>query len=189
MLTFALALGVACGWLRGGTLTTLSAKPWRLIWLAPVAFGLQLVVVYGLGSDGPREIGAALHIASYGTLGALLWVNHGAAGARIIGLGLALNFLAIAANGGYMPVAPEALLAQGKDALAAQPIGTILAGSKDVLLERADTRLWVLSDVITVPWLPFWRRAFSIGDVVLAVGLFHLVQASMVPEARAGRSP
>lgn len=189
MLTFALALGVACGLLRGGTLAALSAKPWRFVWLAPVAFGLQLVVVYGLGSYGHREVGALLHLTSYAALGVLIWANRMAAGTWIIGLGLTLNFLVIAANGGYMPVSPEALLAQGEGALAALPSGTILAGSKDILLERADTRLWFLSDVITVPWLPFWQRAFSIGDVVLAVGLFHLVQAEMLPEARARTKP
>ncbi len=189
MLTFALALGVLCGLLRGGTPTTLSAKPWRLIWLAPVAFGLQLLMVYGLDSNGPREVGALLHLTSYVALGVLLWLNRGAAGAEIIGLGLALNFLVIAANGGYMPVSPEALLAKGQSELAALPAGTILAGSKDILPGRADTRLWILSDIITVPWLPLWQRAFSIGDVVLAAGLFVLVQAAMLPEDRARKSP
>lgn len=188
MLTVAIALGVVVGLLRGGRLTTLGAVPWRWLWLAPVAFALQVLAVYGVGASGLKEVGALLHVSSYIPLGVVLWANRSLPGAKAIALGLLLNFVVIAANGGYMPVSREALAAQGQSHLANLPSGTVIAGSKDILLDAADTRLWFLSDVITNTWLPLWERSFSLGDVVLAAGVFYLVQAAVSsPIHRQGR--
>ncbi|MHB1417171.1 MAG: DUF5317 domain-containing protein, partial [Chloroflexota bacterium] len=115
----------------------------------------------------------------YLLLGVVIVANRRLPGMLVVGLGVLMNFLVIAANGGYMPIAPEALVAQGQHALAAAETGTHVAGSKDAVVEREQTRLWFLSDVITTPGIPFWQRSFSVGDVVLAVGLFCLVQGGM----------
>jgi hypothetical protein len=102
----------------------------------------------------------------------------------VIGLGLLLNLTVILANGGYMPTSPEALQRGGY--VASSPIipGTRLAKSKDIILPRAETRLWFLSDALVIP-PPFpWPTVFSVGDVVIAAGTFLLVQQGMVGTSR-----
>ncbi len=46
---------------------------------------------------------------------------------------------------------------------------------KDIVLARADTRLWFLGDVFMTPdWLNY-PVAFSIGDILIAMGAFWLL--------------
>lgn len=178
MLTFAITMGIVCGLARGGTLPTLAARPWRFIWLAGVAFALQAFAVWGVGANGPTPVASTLHVVSYLLLGIIVAANWRIPGMTIVGAGLLLNFLVIVANGGYMPITPEALMAHGEEQLAAVAPGGTVVGSKDIVLEHGQAQLWILSDVITTR-LPFWQRSFSVGDVVLALGLFYLVQAGM----------
>jgi hypothetical protein len=113
-------------------------------------------------------------IASYIVLWAVVWLNRRLPGMGVVLVGVSCNLLVIAANGGYMPLAPESLerIQTGASQI---PLGSVLAGSKDVLLARQQTPLWILGDVLVIPE-PFpWPTAMSIGDVLLAVGIFLLI--------------
>ena len=87
----------------------------------------------------------------------------------IIVLGAACNMAAILANGGYMPATAGALAALGKHA-------------PDDLLEQRGRRrpaLEPLIDLFALPrWLPF-ANVFSVGDVLLAIGVVVLIVAAM----------
>jgi hypothetical protein len=141
--------------------------------LGPVAFialGLQALVIYtdiGRADPAPRF----LVIFSYLLLFLFLWGNRRHLGIAIIGLGLLLNFLAIAANGGLMPVSPETLERAGlAHKLVELDIGAPVPNTKDILLEEGDTRLWFLSDILALD-NPLGVRAFSVGDTVIGAGL------------------
>ncbi len=86
----------------------------------------------------------------------------------------------MAANGGYMPVSPEALARAGLAQLAASSaVGTPILGAKDVLLPRELTNLWLLSDILVIPRpLPF-TSVFSIGDCCLALGALVFFQKKL----------
>ena len=57
--------------------------------------------------------------------------------------------------------------------------------SKDVILPREQTNLWILSDTIAIP-PPFpWPVAFSLGDLLIAAGIFTLLVGPAVPSDRA----
>ncbi|MEO6196574.1 MAG: DUF5317 family protein, partial [Dehalococcoidia bacterium] len=87
--------------------------------------------------------------------------------------------LVIAANGGLMPVTPETLERTG-GIPAGVETGEWVPDSKDVLLERADTRLYPLSDRITWDALdPI--RAFSAGDMLIVVGLAIFLPSLVIP--------
>jgi len=91
-------------------------------------------------------------------------------------LGLVSNFLVISLNGGWMPISPEAVQKILPNAPAgAWSIGSRLGTGKDIVLALESTKLWFLSDVLTLPeWMHF-GLAFSIGDVLMSAGAVWLL--------------
>jgi hypothetical protein len=93
-----------------------------------------------------------------------------------LGLGLLSNFTVIALNGGLMPIQPEVvqkLIPGPSDGLWA--VGERLLTTKDIVLPLAATRLWFLDDRFILPAWMNYPVAFSIGDVLIAVGAFWLL--------------
>jgi hypothetical protein len=135
-----------------------------------LALSLQVIGVYVLDSFTLVNLKQGLFIVSYIVLGVAVSQNLHLRGLRLIFLGLLLNFAAIVANGGFMPVSPEALNRAGfGEKLAAVQPGTPLPGSKDILLAREDTRLWFISDVVALP--PPISKVISPGDILIGIGL------------------
>ena len=163
--------------------------PMVVIRLGPLAFmglALQLLAIFGpLGSnDIPRRI---LLVGSYPLLLVFVLANLRRPGLMLIGVGLLLNFVAIVSNGGLMPVSPDTLerIGQPPEELS---LGEWVSGSKDVLLAREDTHLWFLTDTLT--WKnPTAISAFSVGDLVIAVGLVVILGELFLPRLRRVRQP
>ncbi|HHX64586.1 MAG TPA: DUF5317 domain-containing protein [Chloroflexi bacterium] len=193
ILLVAVALAILVALLRGGKMSDLATVRFRYGWVALLALLLQFGVVYLPPSShdgfwGPR---AWVLVGSYGMLVFVIIVNRRIPGVPIIGLGLIFNYAVIFANGGYMPVSPDALERAGLAHLATgDEVGARVAAAKDVLLHREQTALWVLSDIFSLP--PPIRTVFSIGDVFLAVGAFWFFLGTMRPKkpcAEFGRDP
>ena len=185
----ALILALGWAWLRGGRLTYLTSFPLRGWGLALGAVGIQAVVIY-LPTPAPTLpwLRAAFLIFSYALLAGFVWWNRRLPGIWILGIGMLANWIVILANGGHMPITYDALVAAGKSDLVTRPLaGTYVFGSKDILLAREETRLWFLSDIFVIPPpLPI-RSVFSIGDVLIALGLFRLLPAALGAPAREQR--
>jgi hypothetical protein len=113
-------------------------------------------------------------------LAIFVWQNRRLPGMWLVGLGLLANWAVILANGGHMPITFEALVAAGKGNLVSTPTaGTLVFGSKDVLLPGIETRLGFLSDIFVIP-PPFpIPTVFSVGDALIALGMFGLVQHAL----------
>jgi hypothetical protein len=97
-------------------------------------------------------------------------------GFLILGLGLGLNLLVIASNGGLMPISPE-----NASRLTPQiPAETWKSGNrfgktKDVILATEETNFLPLSDCFISPdWLHY-RFVFSLGDILVAIGIFWVL--------------
>jgi hypothetical protein len=150
----------------------------RLGVVALLAVCAQLLAIFGPfgDSDLPRRV---LMITSYVMLLLFVAANFRYTWIAVLGAGIILNFLPIAANGGLMPVTPETLQATGGIPEGVEN-GDWVPGSKDVMLPREDTRLYALTDRITWDALdPV--RAFSAGDVLIVVGLAIFLPSLVIP--------
>jgi len=183
ILLWALVFSVIVALVRGGKFSRLGDFRFRYGWLALIAFALQILVIYfplpmAEGFLGKHTL---LLLGSYVLLLVVVWLNRRIPGLSIVGLGLALNLLVVLANGGFMPVTLEALRRAGLAHLAlGLESGARLMATKDILLARQDTHLWILSDIFVIPPpLPF-NTIFSLGDFFLAVGAFVFFQSAMV---------
>jgi hypothetical protein len=172
-----LAVALAAGWARGGSLDRLGALPLRSRRLVVGSLAAQLV---GTVVGGPfYPLGLAVSAA---LVVAFLARNRGIRGTGLVALGLVANAAVVGANGA-MPVSLEAAGRAG--------IGTqdLLARS-DPRHEPADraTRLPELGDVVPVP-LPLRPEVVSAGDVLVAAGLGQLVALGMVGAGATDRAP
>ncbi len=176
ILALAVVLAIVIALLRGGSLYKLAQVPFKHGWLAFVAVGLQVAAVYAQQVEG---LAAGMFVLSYILLIGLIVLNRRVAGVLVIGLGLGLNALVTAMNGGYMPVTPEAIEQAGLGHLVSEvEAGTRILGSKDMVLSRADSSLWFLGDAFVLKGP--WPTVFSIGDVLLAVGIVIFFQRAML---------
>jgi Family of unknown function (DUF5317) len=166
---YALPVGFVLGLVLGGRPGGLATIQFR--W-APVMLAGLLVQVVLFSDPVTAWIGAAgppIYVASTIAVAAAVIANYRITGMPLIGLGAASNLAAIVANGGYMPAAPGALAALGRAE------GTSYSNSAVV----SDPALAPLTDLFAMPtWLPF-ANVFSVGDILIAVGVVVVIVAAM----------
>jgi hypothetical protein len=173
---YALVIGVALGIALGGRPAGLGSLRFR--WSGVMLAGLLVQVV--LFSDTVAErigaLGPPIYVASAVLVLAAVVANRSIPGMAIVALGAVSNLAAIAANGGYMPASRSALDALGKS----DP--TTYSNSTSV----ESPALGPLTDVFAMPpWLPF-ANVFSVGDVLIVVGVVTTIVLAMRSAARDG---
>jgi len=166
---YAVLIGLVLGFVLGGRLSGLATFDFRWPWLAIGGFVVQLV----LFSDPVRErigaMGAPLYVAS--TVLVLIAVirNIRIPGMALVAVGAASNLAAIVANGRYMPASEGAFVALR---------GGLNPGYTNSAIV-ANPALEPLTDLFALPaWLPF-ANVFSIGDVLIALGVIIVIVAGM----------
>lgn len=181
ILLLVLAVALLVAFMRGGSLRNLDDFHLEWGWLAGLALAIQIVTVYGVTGDRYLYLQQGALVVSSLLLLPIVWRNHRFPGLALIGLGLALNLAVMVANGGFMPITPEAVARIEHEHLIVQLDGVArMSGSKGIVLPREETVLWALSDIFVIP-PPFpVASAFSLGDVLVAVGAFVLLQKAMV---------
>lgn len=124
----------------------------------------------------PDEWAPILLVGSQIILLVFVWINRKKPGFWMLGAGLALNFLVIVLNGGLMPISPENVRKVYPDVPADWwQVGERLGNGKDIVLTPSTTRLWFLSDRFLLPEGLGFQVAFSLGDVLIALGAFWLL--------------
>ena len=158
----------------------------HLVWLVPIAFlpqwlAFHLPATRRLVADSAA---VAILVTSQALLLVFAWYNRKKPGFWSMGTGLALNLLAIILNGGLMPVSPEVVT----ELLPDRSPDTWQVGERigwNIILPLNTTRLWWLTDRLLMPaWFPY-RKALSIGDMLIAIGAFWLLWTS--GESKRGR--
>ncbi len=139
----------------------------RHSWVIFVVLGMQVAAVFT-----PRILSPLLVLGSYAVLMIMLFFNLDKQSMRLVFIGVLLNAMVIGLNGGHMPVSVAAASGLGFDT------APLIAQSdfKRVAMTGA-TLFNFLGDVIPVP-LPL-PRVVSIGDILIAVGAFLLIQEFM----------
>lgn len=177
----AVAIAVVVTWALGCTMSRLGTLSFRATGAIYAALAAQVVIFSPL-AGGNESVVRFGQLASYLLILAFLAANWRIRGMSVIAFGVAANTLAIAANGGLMPVDPAAAQASG------WPLDLWANGSyHNTVLATAHTHLAFLGDIIALPSSPI-TAAISIGDVLLFAGAFLVVYRACSSDARAGSS-
>jgi len=160
---------------------TLTIPIWKsgLIFLVALLVMLPVVNPALFHINRLNDIWAAV-LLSASQLLLLIFVlrNIREAGMWILGLGFMLNMICMQANGGLMPVQPHhAAYLSGTSELSdpSNIIGTRFGNSKDIVLTQEETKLAFLGDRFTLPESIPYRVVFSLGDIVIGIGLFYIL--------------
>ena len=167
---YAIPIGIALGFLLGGRLDRLGELRFEWGWLAVAGLLVQVVLFSGFVEEGlGRGVGEAIYVASTGAVLVAVWRNLSVPGLPVVAVGAISNLAAIVANEGIMPTTAEALAAAGKDA------GEGFSNSAIV----ADPALAPLTDIFALPpWVPV-ANVFSIGDVLIGLGIVLVIAIGM----------
>jgi len=166
--------GLIAGGAGGGRLDGLAAIRFRLGWLVIAALIVQVALFSPLADTLPIEIVRVAYVLSTAAVGIVVIANIRVPGLPLVAAGAFANLAAIVANGGVMPASPDALAAAG---IAIGP------RTNSVIVDRP--ALQPLTDVFALPpWLPL-ANVFSIGDVLIGIGVAIAIAAGM----RQGRMP
>lgn len=173
-----IVLALLVGALAGGGLPRLAGLRLRWVWLLGIALALRIGAVLGWQNDllGSLPVGAAF-VGGYLLILAWLSGNWHVPGLQIAAVGIGLNTLAVALNGGQMPIWGAAFAAAGftPDVLANDPFHFLMSVST---VADFVGRGGIFGDVIPIP-LPVIRDVVSVGDTLLSVGIFWAIVYSM----------
>lgn len=168
MLAISLLVSVAVGLVRGGSLRSLAEAsmrgwPWYLTgFLVQAALSQPELVLLRNFVGYAFPLTFVLLI-----IGSVL--DRKTRGMSVVTLGLVSNFVVIAINEGKMPVRASSQTVNAD---------VIQAMTHSAITDA--TRLWLLSDIIRIPLLGHHYTLLSLGDILLAVGGFLVVQTLML---------
>src|SRR4051812_2698311 len=181
LLLVAVLVGVLTVPLLGGRLSALGHIKLRLV---PAIFGalaIQLVITAVL-PGGSEWLHRILHVGTYVLAAAFIWANRKITGVWVVAGGAALNVIAILANGGVMPASASAERTAG---VTQTPGGfahpTALPPPPPPFLR----------DILAVPKGWPLSNVYSVGDVVIAIGVvvvIHSLCGSRSPLRRRDRA-
>jgi len=164
-------IGVVVGLILGGRLDRIADVRLRAPWLFYVAIGMQVLAFPSpvVPLHASEVVATALSIGSYACLLLVFVLNRELTGMPIAGAGMLMNLVAILSNGLHMPALPSAM----RDA------GLSYTGVHNNSVAEAHPHLpWLVDRWAAPSWVPA-GNVFSVGDVVIAVGVLVLVTAAM----------
>lgn len=176
---WAIPVGLIVGLVARGSLDGLFALGFR--W-APLALGgllVQVVLFTRFGDSLAGNLGPPIYVLS--TLAVFLAVarNGRLTGMPVVAAGALSNLVAITANGGFMPADAKALAFAG--------FGGPGDHTNSVVL--ANPALRQLTDIFALPAGVPLANVFSIGDVLIGLGIVIVIVAAMRRQPAASAPP
>ncbi|MTI67739.1 MAG: hypothetical protein FH753_14225 [Firmicutes bacterium] len=174
-----LVLSVVVGLIRGGKISRLSGLKFQSLWLFILALAIQAVIIlFGVNTDSiVLEYIKELYVASYALLFIGIILNIKIRSLIVIALGAISNILVFAVNKGKIPISMEGLKLAGYNDLI-----ELLKNGEIALYTplTSDTKYAYLSKLITIQKPYPFPQVLSIGDVIIALGLFIFIQSVML---------
>ncbi|QNB45817.1 hypothetical protein BR63_05520 [Thermanaerosceptrum fracticalcis] len=169
-------LGLLMGLLMGGRIKNLGRLPLRgtgwFILLGVIEASMQFTQ-----TPERQFLYKSLIMFAGALMMLLLWANRHIPGVKLSLIGLFLNFLVMAANGGRMPVSQWAAVISGQSDYLPELLSDISA--RHVIIGSA-TKLVLLADIIPLPPPYPFPRVLSIGDVILFAGIIRIIIKGML---------
>ena len=173
--TFVVAIVVVVA--TKGSFGRLSSVHFQKLWLLFFGLGIQIVLEFvTFPKDRIDDAGFALLVLSYVAIVWFCVLNRKVKGMVLITAGIALNVLVIVSNQG-MPTKDDVHDRNGRE------VHVPIEHTVKHRPHEDDTVFQFLGDVITLPGFP--NQQFSIGDIVIALGIVDLCfEGSRVPRRR-----
>jgi hypothetical protein len=167
---YAVPIGVALGYVMGGRLDRLGSLRFEWAWLAIAGLVVQILLFSPLlTSVLSASVGAAIYVGSTAAVLVAVLRNIGVPGMPLVWLGAASNLAAVIANGGIMPTTTEALATAGLEPVTGLSNSAVMP----------NPALAPLTDVLALPsWFPL-ANVFSVGDVLIAIGIVIVIAVGM----------
>jgi len=166
---YAIVIGVVAGFLLGGRAASLGDLRIRWPWAMVAGLIAQLLLFSTPLTDRVGDLGPILYVASTAFVVLAIIANRRITGMTVVAIGAMSNLTAIVANGGYMPADLGAMASLGRTSIDTYSNSALLA----------DPVLRSLTDIFALPtWVPF-ANVFSIGDVIIGVGIVIVIVAAM----------
>lgn len=187
MLVETVGTSIIIGKLRGGSFSNIKDANLEKWYFIISGFLVEFTAVF-MASKGVRffiDNIMPIHCLSYLLLFAGIYFNRRILAFKIIFIGIFLNFIVIMANGGQMPVSGEAMLNIGLiENMHNIRDGKIITHA----LINNHTVFKFLGDIFVLPE-PYPRpKIFSIGDVIMAVGIFMYIQEIMIKKLKKAKT-
>lgn len=182
MVTETITLSLLLGKLTGGKIRNIGNLYINGWYLFVISFLMEIISLFiASKTNGNLSIIIEnnffyIHIFIYLLLIMGLMMNFREIGLRITLFGSTLNFLPLLLNNGKMPVSINALKhSKLYIQLSLLDEGRIMTHA----LADKGTKLWILGDIIPIPKPYFFPKIISIGDILIALGLFILIVTHM----------
>jgi len=161
-------VGIVAGLLLGGRIGGLATLRVRWAWLAIIGFAIQLAIFSDPIGTRVGDAGPAIYVVSNLAVLAAVLRNVAIPGMPIVAIGAMCNLAAIVANGGRMPADPDAL----------RTAGVVVSGATNSVV-LPNPALAPLTDVLAIPAGVPLANVFSIGDVLIGVGVATVIALAM----------
>lgn len=176
---YAVLAGLVIGLLTGGSASRLGDLRFRWAPLIAVGLAVQVLLFSSPLGDAIGPAAPVVYVASNVAVLVAVWRNLAIPGLPLVLLGGIANLVAIVANRGYMPVSPDAAAGMGRVPREGYTNSRLVEG---VVLEP-------LTDLFAMPtWVPM-ANVFSIGDVLIGVGVAIATVAAMHGRRRVAARP
>ncbi len=165
---YAIPVGIVAGLLLGGKLDRLADLRLRWAPLAVLGLLIQVALFTDSVSAAVGDLAPAIYVASTAAVLVAVLRDVRVPGMAVIALGAASNLAAIVANEGYMPADPAAL---------ASVVELSPGYSNSVIV--ADPALRPLTDLYALPPAFPFANVFSVGDVLIGIGIALVIVFAM----------
>jgi hypothetical protein len=167
---YGIPIGIVLGYVLGGRLERLGELRFRWGWLAVAGLLVQVALFSGIADTiAGGGIGEAIYVGSTAAVLVAVLRNIRIPGVPLVAIGAVSNLAAVVANGGVMPTTAAALEAAGLSPTDGFSNSAVLAAPA----------LAPLTDVYAVPAGIPLANVFSVGDVLIGIGIVAVIALGM----------